>query len=134
LDSYRATTKTPGATYSLADHPNLAGEMMDLFQQLRKRLLHLDASVTEEILKYYIAYKTSTNFVDIVPQKACLLLMLNMRFDEIDDPHGLCRDVTGIGKWGNGDVEVRISSPAQLEGVMELVLQSFNLHADNGNE
>lgn len=134
LDRYRAEDKRHGATYTLADHPNLSGSIMDLFQQIRKRLLHLDPSVTEEILKYYIAYKTSTNFVDIIAQKRRLLLMLNMRFDEVHDPHGLCQDVTGIGRWGNGDVEVRLSSPSQIDAVMELVQQSFDLHADNGNE
>lgn len=134
VDRYRATGRARGASYTLADHPNLSGSIMDLFQQVRKRLLHLDPSVTEEILKYYIAYKTSTNFVDIIAQKRCLLLMLNMRYDEVYDPHDLCRDVTGIGRWGNGDVEVRLSSPSQIETVMELVQQSFDLHADDGND
>lgn len=134
LDGHRGVGKRQGATYTLADHPNLQGNMLDLFQQLRKRLLNLDVSVTEEILKYYIAYKTTTNFVDVVPQKSRLLLMLNMPFDEIDDPQGLCRDVTGVGKWGNGDVEVRMDSPSQFDAVMALVRQSFDLHADNGDE
>lgn len=31
----------------------------------------------------YIAYKTTTNFVDIVPQKSRLRLSLNLRFDEL---------------------------------------------------
>lgn len=134
LGRYRTAGTGRRATYTLADHPNLLGNIMDLFQQLRKRLLHLDPSVTEEILKYYIAYKTSTNFVDIIAQKRRLLLMLNMRFDEVHDPHGLCRDVTGLGRWGNGDVEVRLSFPSQIDAVMELVQQSFDLHADNGSE
>ena len=59
-------------------------------------------------------------------------MMLNMRFDEIEDPKGLCKDVTGLGRWGNGDVEVRFSSPSQLDDVMDLVHQSFALHTDNG--
>jgi predicted transport protein len=29
-----------------------------------------------------------------------------MDFAEISDPKGLCKDVTGLGRWGNGDVEV----------------------------
>ena len=36
--------------------------MRNLFQVLRKRILNLDASVTEEILKIYIAYKTDYKF------------------------------------------------------------------------
>ena len=54
----------------------------------------------EELKQLYVAYKTSTNFVDIVPQKQRLRLTLNMRFDEIVDPLGVCRDITNIGRWG----------------------------------
>lgn len=92
----------------------LQGEMLVLFESLRKRILNLDASVREEFKKLYIAYKTTTNFVDITPQKSRLRLSLNMRFDEIDDPKGLCRDVTDVGRWGNGDVELGVSSLDQL--------------------
>jgi predicted transport protein len=66
----------------------------------------------------YIAYKSATNFVDVVPQKSRLRLSINIRFSEIDDPKGLCKDVTNLGRWGNGDVEVGLSSAGQLEDVM----------------
>lgn len=32
----------------------------------------LDAGVTREILKLYVAFKAETNFVDVVPQKKSL--------------------------------------------------------------
>lgn len=31
-----------------------------------------------------------------------LRLSINMRFSEIDDPKGLCKDVTNLGRWGKG--------------------------------
>ena len=109
----------------------LQGDMLTLFEALRKRILNLDASVREEFKKLYIAYKTTTNFVDIVPQKSRLRLSLNMRFDEIDDPKGLCRDVTSLGRWGNGDVELGVSSLDQLDDVMLLIRQAFEKHSEN---
>lgn len=130
LATYRAPKA--GKAYTLADHPHLAGAVGDLFEQFRRRVLNLDASVTEEVLKYYIAFKTATNFVDVVSQKRRLLLVLNMPFDQVNDPKGLCRDVSGLGRWGNGDVEVRLSSPEQLDDVMALVQQSFELHMEYG--
>ncbi len=120
--------------YMLADHPHLQGAMLELFNQLRKRILSLDSSITEEILKLYIAFKSATNFVDIVPQKSRLRLSLNMKFNEIDDPKGLCKDVTGLGRWGNGDVEVGLSSVEQIDDVMYLIKQSFEKNMDNGSE
>jgi predicted transport protein len=109
----------------------LQGDILKLFEALRKRILNLDASVREEFKKLYIAYKTTTNFVDIVPQKSRLRLSLNMRFDEIDDPKGLCRDITDLGRWGNGDVELGVSSLDQLDDVMVLIRQAFEKHSED---
>lgn len=117
-------------SYTLADHPQIKGDMAELFEKLRKRILNLDASVTEEILKIYIAYKTNTNFVDVVPLKSRLNLTLNVKFGDIQDPKGLCKDVSGKGKWGNGDIEVWLTSADQLDDVMALVKQSFEKHTN----
>jgi predicted transport protein len=88
-------------------------------------VLELDPCVSEEFLKLYVAYKAETNFVDIVPQVKKLRLSLNMAFSEINDPKGLCKDVSDVGRWGNGDVEVNLSTLEQLPYVMSLVRQSF---------
>jgi predicted transport protein len=66
----------------------------------------------------------------VVPQKHRLRLTLNMHFDEIDDPKGMCKDVTNLGRWGNGDVEASFSSPDQLEYIMSLIRQAFAKHSD----
>ncbi len=135
LDGYRKTVEPQAnGKYTLADHPGLQGEMLSLFEHIRTRILNLDASVREEIKKVYIAYKTTTNFVDVAPQKKALLLTLNMRFDEINDPKKLCKDVTGVGVWGNGDVQVSLSSLAQLDDVMDLIRQSFERHSEDEGE
>jgi len=138
LSGYRQTTqwrRGQRRRYTLQDHTNLSGgHTRELFEHFRRRVLNLDASVTEEILKLYIAYKTTTNFVDVVPQKHRLRLSINMAFDEIDDPKGLCTDITGRGRWGNGDIAVTLSSPDELDDVMALVRQSFEKHMDNGDD
>ena len=114
--------------YTIEDYGYLReGEpMKPLFDELRKRILNIDSSVKEEPQKQYVAYKTITNFVDIVPQKSRLRLSLNMPFDEINDPEGICKDVTGKGRWGNGDVEVGISKFEELDYIMFLIKQAFD--------
>ncbi len=117
-------------TYTINDYPELTREMLNLFQELSKRICNLDSSVRREFKKLYIAYKTITNFVDIVPQKQRLRLSLNMPFNEIHDPKGICKDVTNLGRWGNGDVEVGISKPSEIEDIMYLIQQSFEKQRD----
>ena len=80
-----------------------------------------------ECKKLYIAYKYETNFVDIVVQKERLRLSINAKFSEIDDPKGICTNVAGKGRWGNGDVEVSLSNLAELDDVMAIITQALDL-------
>jgi uncharacterized protein with ParB-like and HNH nuclease domain/predicted transport protein len=116
-----------GTQYVIGDHPHLTGgAMAALFQELRLRILSIDPCVSEEFLKLYVAYKAETNFVDVVPQAKRLRLSLNVGFHEIDDPKGLCVDVSNLGRWGNGDVEVGLSSAEQLPYIVGLIRQAFD--------
>lgn len=134
LATYRPKTNLHSA-YSINDHPNLKSSTVGhLFDAFRKAVLALDPCVAEEFLKYYIAYKAETNFVDVVAQAKRLRLTLNMRFNEVNDPKGLCSDVTGIGQWGNGDVTVNLSTLEELPYVMGLVRQSLDLQLGDGGE
>ncbi len=48
-----------------------------------------------------------------------------MAFPDITDPDGMCKDVTNLGRWGNGDVEVGLETPEQLPYALGLVRQAF---------
>ena len=104
------------------------GQMFDTF---RRTVLALDPSISEEFLKLYVAYKAETNFVDVIPQKKRLLLSLNVRFHELHDPKGSARDVTNLGRWGNGNAEVELSELEMLPYVMGLVRQAFEKQISN---
>lgn len=136
LDTYRPKADRAVSSYSIEDHPYIAdrGPMRDLFEALRKQLLALDPCVTEEFLKLYVAYKAETNFVDVVPQASRLRLSLNMQFHELHDPKGIAKDVTSLGRWGNGDVEVGLTLVDELPYVMGLVRQSFEKQMGNAGE
>jgi uncharacterized protein with ParB-like and HNH nuclease domain/predicted transport protein len=125
LDKYSTEEKTT-TVYSIEQYEHLKGDMLDLYHALKKRILNIDSSVKEEYKKLYIAFKSSTNFVDIVPQKVRLRLSLNIDYPDMIDPKGLCKDVSGLGRWGNGDVEVGISNIIELDDVMELIQQAFD--------
>ncbi len=136
LAAYRDTVPPPWeAGYTLDDHPNLLqGTVREVFEALRKEVLALDPCVSEQFRKLYVAYKAETNFVDVVPQTKRMLLSLNLPFPEIHDPKGRCRDVTGMGRWGNGDVEIFLSSLDELPYVMGLVRQSFERQMGGAGE
>ena len=124
LEVYRSAERDP-AEYTLEHYEYLKGDILTLFQALRRRIMNIDPSVKEELKKLYIAFKAYTNFVDVVPQKSRLRLSLNVAFADILDPKGLCKDVS-LGRWGNGDVEVGISNMNELDDIMELIQQAFD--------
>jgi predicted transport protein len=131
LKAYRPKA-APKQSYSIEDHPHLLSEpMKELFASFRKEILALDPCVTEEFLKLYVAYKAETNFVDIVPQAKQFRISLNMRFTDLSDPRDICKDVSGVGRWGNGDVELRLSKAEEIPYVMGLIRQSIEKQLGN---
>jgi predicted transport protein len=85
------------------------------------------------VLKLTIAYKAETNVVDIVPQGKRLRLNLNMPFADLDDPKGLAKDVTDIGRWGNGDVEIGIATLEEVPYAIGLIRQSLDRQLDDND-
>ena len=128
LEKYKESTKKDGKEiYSIEDYQFITdGPMKEVYAMFRKRVMNIDASIKEEFLKSYIAYKSFTNFVDVQPQKSQLRLILNISYDDIDDPKGLCSDVSNKGTLGNGDTSVYLSSLEELEYIVDLVKQSFD--------
>ncbi len=133
LRAYRPKAATVGGGYTINDHRYLLNATTGaLFEAFRKAVLALDPCVSEEFKMLYVAYKAETNFVDVVPQVRRLRLALNMRFADVIDPRGMCTDVTGMGRWGNGDIAVSLSSLDELPYVLGLVRQSLELQLGIG--
>jgi len=101
-----------------------------LFESLDKRIMNLSPAVKREYKKLYVAYKLDTNFVDVVFQKQRLRISINMKYSEVNDPNGICKDITGLGRWGNGDVELFMEHQDELDKIMEIVEQSYNAQAE----
>ncbi|WP_298033999.1 DUF262 and DUF1524 domain-containing protein [uncultured Dysosmobacter sp.] len=128
LAPYCAEKKT-AERYSLATYDTNAFTKI-LFETLDRRIQNLSPDVKREFKKLYVAYKLDTNFADIVFQKQRLRISVNMKFSEVLDPKGICRDITGLGRWGNGDVELFMEHTSDIDQVMEIIEQSFRLQSD----
>lgn len=118
--------------YTLEDYQeSFSAETFSLFQKLQTRILNIDSSAKEEFKKNYIVYKTGNrNFLAVIPHKKDLSLMLYIKLDELKDDKLLCRDVSEIGRWSNGDVEVRLNDEKDIEYILYLVEQSFEFNTE----
>lgn len=128
LAPYREQEKTI-QKYSL-DSYDINAFTKTLFEVLDKRIMNLSSDVKREYKKQYIAYKLDTNFADIVIQKQRLRISVNMKYSQVYDPKGLCKDITNLGRWGNGDVELFMEHTSDVENVMEIIEQSYRIQAE----
>lgn len=127
LASYQPANAKPAPTYTLSDHLYLTVDrpMRPVFEALRTQLLALDPNIGEEVLKLYVAFKAETNVVDVIPQASRLVLSINIPFVELQDPEGRARDVSKMGRWGNGEVEVGVKSIDEIPYALGLVRQAL---------
>ena len=131
LAEFDVALSAPSSGYTIEDHQYLAGgHSRELFDALEQRLVALDPCVSREFLKLYVAFKAETNFVDIVPQAKGLRISLNIEPHELNDPRGLIKDITGIGRWGNGNSEVRLCAQADVPYVVGLARQALERQLD----
>lgn len=119
-------------TYTLEEHLALSDEKtQELFKALKEAILSLDQNIIEDPKKLYVAYKMTRNFVDIVFKKSKLKLFVNIKSGELEDPQGVARDLetpVHIGHWGNGDYEIELADAKDIEYIMTLVKQSYDVN------
>lgn len=125
LNQYNPKDERPKQIFDI-NHYNFDNEFVKmLYDKLDEAIKEIAPKSKVEYKKMYIAYKLKTNFVDVVVQKSRLRLSVNLDFDEVYDPYNLCRDVTDLGRWGNGDVEIGFDSLDMLDKIMEIIEQAI---------
>lgn len=106
----------------------LNGELLDLYEELRAYLLALGDDVQEKVLRFYVAFKRIKNFacVEVRPAKGVLLVFLKIDPGSIEIVEGFTRDVSSIGHFGTGELEVTITNRVDLEKAKALIQSSYD--------
>lgn len=100
-------------------------DIQELYEDFKNAILNLSPDINIFPQKYYIAFKTNTNIVDIQIQYKALKIWINLKKGSLDDPKQITKDVSNIGHNGNGDYEILISDTSNLEYIMSLVKQAL---------
>jgi predicted transport protein len=103
-------------------------QLTDRFETVKAYMLALGDDVQVKILKHYIAFKRIKNFacVEIHPQTGKLLLYLKVNPQSITLESGFTRDVSNIGHYGTGDLEVVITSDEDIEKAKHFINMSYD--------
>jgi len=108
------------------DHLSNANyEIKEIYEKFKTSILNFD-NIEIKPKKLYIAFvKHKRNVTDFVIQKNTIKIYINLLLGELDDSKQIARDVSRVGKWGNGDYEVKINNDQNLEYILSLIKQSY---------
>ncbi|WPC20111.1 DUF5655 domain-containing protein [Pediococcus inopinatus] len=102
--------------------------IQDLYQKMKDTLLEWDPSFEIKPTKVYIGFRLHHhNVIDFLPQQRAMKIWINLSKGELNDSKGLFRDVSQTGHWGNGDYEIKLKNDDQLEYVLSLMKQGWQI-------
>lgn len=114
------------ATYEMEDHlKKVPPEFEGIVENLRSYILELTDDVQEVPKKFYVAYKSTQNFVCMEIRKNAILLFLKINPDELEAMPSNARDVRQVGHSGTGDLEVKIRNITEAEDAKALIEMSL---------
>lgn len=118
--------KAAGKDKSLDEQLALAStEVRDLYTEITSYLTALGDDVQEKQLKLWTAFRRLKNFACVIVYPNRLLVTLRLDPASVVLEEGFSRDVSQVGHWGTGDVELTLHTQADLERAKPLLERSY---------
>jgi predicted transport protein len=101
--------------------------LRDLFEAVRQYLLGLGDDVQMKELKNYVAFKRLKNFacLEVYPQARVVTMHLKVDPETVNLEDGFSRDVSNIGHYGTGDLQLSIRSMDDFAKAQPLIRRSY---------
>ncbi|WKY46190.1 DUF5655 domain-containing protein [Eubacteriaceae bacterium ES2] len=101
-------------------------KLQNIYGTIKDYILSLGDDVTENQLKLYVAFKKIKNFICVEIYQSKILLHLRLNPDEIKLEDGFTRDMTGIGHFGTGDLQILIKTEVDFEKAKTIIDKAYN--------
>ena len=125
-DTVRETASQPHKDKTFDEQLAIASpDIKQIYENLHTHIMSLGDDITENKLKLYTAYKKMKNIICVQIQAKRILLYLRLAPHHVPLEDGFCRNVTGIGHWGSGNVEVTIKKEADFIKAKHMILQAY---------
>ncbi len=122
----KAAAARVAGSYNFEQH--LAGKpesMRQLAIAANDFISGLDPAIEVAPKKFYVAYKTSQNIVCMEVKQQRVILYLKLDPKVARGPKGISRDVTEVGHYGTGDLEVSLKGPSDLDAVKPFIQMAY---------
>lgn len=102
-------------------------ETIELFRSLERMCnSFVPSSISKRYLAKYISIEhENRSFCNVHILQSGLRIWLPLKLNRIDNPPTFARDVSNVGHWGNGDLELRISNRSELDIAIPLIRKSY---------
>ncbi len=106
---------------------NAPSDLHDLYDAVEDFCVALGDDVSKRTLKNYFAFRRLKNFacVEVHPHTRNLLVYLKVDPTSVMLEDGFSRDVSSIGHFGTGDLELRLKSQDDFERAQPLIQHSY---------
>jgi predicted transport protein len=122
----KAALTRKNSSYTFDEHlEGKSDHIRQMAMRVQEVVLGLDPGIEEEPKKLYVAYKVSKNIVCMEIQHQKIYLYLKLDPKKVAGPEGISRDVTSIGHFGTGDLEVTLKSLADLEKTKPFIKMAY---------
>jgi predicted transport protein len=122
----KAALSRKTGSYTVAQHfEGKPANIQDLARSIQEFLLELDPSMEEVPKKFYLAYKISQNIACMEIQKQRVLLFVKLDPKKVGVTNKIARDVTRIGHYGTGDLELSVRTSQDLDLAKPLLEQAY---------
>ena len=102
-------------------------ELKSRYYTLRDFIISLGDDVQEKKLKNYFGFKRIKNFacVEIHPKTNTLLIYTKANIEDIELREGFTRDVTNIGHFGTGNLEITFTDMKDFDEIQKFIIASY---------
>lgn len=111
--------------FHLKKNQNRPQWVIELYQELKKRILELGDNIEIKYGKQTIGFKDYKIFTDLILYNGGVGVLINLKKGELNDNMNLTEDLSEKGHWGNGDYRVWMNSNEHIDYVMNLIKQSY---------
>lgn len=112
--------------YHLGKSTNRPDSVVELYHKLKERILQMGDDIEVRFNKQTINFKRYSVFTDLIIYNKGLVVVINLKKGELEDPLSKTEDVSEKGHWGNGDYKFLVKSEGDIEYCISLIKQSFN--------
>ena len=112
--------------FHLYKNQNRPEEIVELYYSLKERILHLGDDIEIRYNKQTIGFRNQRVICDVILYNKGLIVMINLKKGELNDPLKKTEDVSSKGHWGSGHYRIFFKSEDDIEYVVSLIKQSYN--------